>query len=175
MADPGEDVDFVLFDAFGAEENFVGNFARDANYAVNVAHDDVARAYRYLTDFDRRLVVRNHAAAERAVRDAVLVEDGELLLQYLLRVADAASDNRAANALRHGGRRHHSAPKRRLDVIGSIPDDNSVRLEVIEHLGAEGHLALDHDVRRGLHGERLAADDHIVSERHDLVRKVLVQ
>ena len=175
LADPGEDIDFVLLDAFGGQKNLVCDFARNADDSIDVAHDDIAGADRDLADLDGRLVVRDHAAAERAVRDAVAVEHREVLLEDLLRVANAAGDDRAADSFRDGCSRHHAAPERGFDVGGRIPYDDTVGLKVVKHLGAERHFAFDHAVRRALHGERFAADDHFVPERHDVRRQVLVE
>ena len=172
---PAEDVDLIALDALGAQEDVIRDLARDAENAVDVAEDDVAWTDRHLADADRHLIVRDHAAAERPVRGAVLVEHGELLLENLLRVANAARDDRAADALRDRRRRHDAAPEGRLGVFARVPHDDAVRLEVVQHLRAESHLALDHAVRGGLHAERLAADDHLVAERHDVRRQVLVQ
>ena len=173
--DPGEDVDLVAFDALGAEEDLVGDFAWDAEDAVDVAEDDVAGSDGDFADADGYLVVGDHAASERAVGGAVLVEDGEVLLEDLLGVADAAGDDGAADLLGLGGGGHDAAPEGCLGVLGGVPDDDALRLHVVEHLGAEGHFALDHAVGRGLDGEGLAADDHFVAEGHDVGGEVLVE
>ena len=175
LVDPREDVDLVALDALGAEQDVVGDLAGNAEYAVDVAKDDVARPHRHLADADRNLIMRNHTASERTVGDAVLVEQWEVLLKNLLRVADAAGNHRAAYALGDCGRRHDAAPERGLHVLGGVPDDDAVWLELVEHLRTESHLSLDHHVRRTLHRERLAADGHLVAKRHDVVRKVLVE
>ncbi len=175
LVHPGEDVHLGPFDPLGAQKHLVGDLAGDADDAVDVAHDDVARAHCHLADPHGHLVVRYHAAAKRSVRDAVLVENREVLLEYLLGVADAAGDHRAADALGDGGGGHDAAPETGLHVVGSVPHHDAVRLEVVQHLRAERHLALDHHVGGALHRERLTANDHLVAERHDLVREVLVE
>ena len=57
----------------------------------------------------------------------------------------------------------------------SMPDYNAIGLEVVEHLGAKGHFTFNHAVRCALHGERFSAHDHLITERHDVRRQVLIE
>lgn len=66
-------------------------------------------------------------------------------------------------------------PVASFNSFTSVPHDDAFGFELVEHLRAEGHFALDHDIRGAFDGECLAAECHFVAQRHDVARQVLVK
>ena len=117
----------------------------------------------------------DHTASERTVGGAVFVENWKFLFQDLFGIADASGNNCAPDTFGNGGCSHHATPQTCFDIIGSVPDYNPFRFEVIQHLRAEGHLSLDHHIGGTFDGKGFAADGHLIAQRHNVAGEILVK
>jgi len=94
-------------------------------------------------------------------------------LVYILGVADAAVDDRAAGAALERGAGHDAAPVTGDVPPVGVPDADMVGLDLVEHLDAQLQLAAHGRVVAGADGEGEPRQHHLVAQRHNARRQRL--
>ncbi len=117
----------------------------------------------------------NQAATQRSIGTAVFIINREILFKNLFGVTNSTVNTGCAHTHTMRGGGHNTSPERSSLIIGCVPHHKSICMHLIQHLGAEGHLTGDLDIRRTFDGKGYSSYNITLTQRTHISRQSLIQ